>query len=345
MTHRESPTVPPARPSWKGRLLGVAFMCVLTVGLCEVVLSFYGGTPGWLDIQSSVHRRSATPGLTFEPAPGASTHFNTVSYRSQIAFNSYGMRGAEPAPPEQQGLIRVAAAGDSFTFGLGVQADEAWPAVLQGSLTHQDRPVEVLNFGVCAYSVDDDLAVLEHKTPAWSPRVVVMGYFFNDPDTLPINPLQRAFLPTFSPYRLKLGYFFLLCRRTLDFRLAGTADYTQMLHSERLSYWGHTLEAFDRMAALARERDVELIVAVFPRTPEDWSRYKLRPQHEQVDQALRARGIPVVDLLEEFSRHEPAEIRLSPQDDHPTVFGHQVIAETLAPVVEAAIERQTVSMR
>ena len=46
-----------------------------------------------------------------------------------------------------------------------------------------------------------------------------------------------------------------------------------------------------------------------------------------------------------LSSYEREQVRISVDDDHPTPLGHQVIADTLAPLVEAALERQTLSMR
>ena len=285
MTRRESGKAQPQRAGWKGHLLGITFMCALTVLLCELVLGLYGD-PVPQDGYSSVHQRSETPGLIFEPKPGASARLQTSDYDTVVRINRYGMRGPEPSPPERQDVLRVAAIGDSFTFGMGVEAEEAWPALLQSRLALPGRVVETLNFGVCGYSIDENLAVLEHKTPAWKPRVVVLGYFFNDPDTLPLHPLQRAFLPAWSPYQLKLGFFTVMLRRSLDYRRSGEAGYFDMLHSDELSYWPHTVEAISRMAEISRERGAELIVAVFPRTPDDWKQYGMRPLHEKVGAAL-----------------------------------------------------------
>jgi lysophospholipase L1-like esterase len=319
-------------------------MCALTVVLCEIVLSLYGD-PAPKDGYATVHQRSQTPGLTFEPIPGAATRLSNEDYNTAVRFNSYGLRGPEPSPPERGGVARIAAIGDSFTFGMGVEAEQAWPAQLESLLTREDRPVEVLNFGVCAYSIADSLAVLEHKTDPWHPRAVVFGYFHNDPDTLPLQPMFRAFQHPLSPFRLKLGYFSLMLRRSLDYKISGAGSYGEMLYSDKLSYWPETLAAFERMAAIAKERNTAFVVAIFPSTPDNWNEYEPRPLHAKLTAALRERGIAYIDMLDEFSRHDPAEVRIGHDDTHPTAFGHQLIAAALAPAVEAAIGDQAVSMR
>lgn len=46
-------------------------------------------------------------------------------------------------------LPRVVTIGESFVYGLGLPAEEAWPARLQAHLEAQGTPAEVLNLGRC----------------------------------------------------------------------------------------------------------------------------------------------------------------------------------------------------
>ncbi len=60
--------------------------------------------------------------------------------------NADGMRIAGRYGTKPPGVFRILAVGDSLTYGEGVAADEAWPAVLAREL---GAGVEVLNLGVC----------------------------------------------------------------------------------------------------------------------------------------------------------------------------------------------------
>lgn len=344
MSEAKTVAAVPRRASWKGHAMGLTFMLALSVVLCEIVLGFYAD-PYQLDGYATVHRRSEVAGLVYEPVPEAATRLANEDYNTAVRFNSYGLRGPEPFPPEREGVLRVAAVGDSFTFGMGVEAEQAWPALLQGRLGDGDREAEVLNFGVCGYSIADSLAVVEHKTRPWRPRAIVFGYFHNDPDTLPLQPIYRAYLSPLSPYRLRLGFFSLMLRRSLDYKLSGAASYGEMVYSDKLSYWPNALRSFERMAAAAEEQNAEFLVAVFPSTPNRWEDYDLRPLHHKLAAALLERNIAYVDLLEAFSRHPPEEIRISGDDSHPTALGHRVAAQAILPAVRAAIGDQALSMR
>src|SRR5499427_4853622 len=52
------------------------------------------------------------------------------------------------APPARSAERVVVALGDSLTAGLGVSADEAWPALIEARLRREGYPYRVVNAGV-----------------------------------------------------------------------------------------------------------------------------------------------------------------------------------------------------
>jgi lysophospholipase L1-like esterase len=78
--------------------------------------------------------------------------------------------------------FRILAIGDSFTFGMYVHNQEAWPARLEETLNQRGLPrrVQVLNAGVPGYTLEDELAYLKDKGLALHPNLVVLGFYTND---------------------------------------------------------------------------------------------------------------------------------------------------------------------
>lgn len=73
------------------------------------------------------------------------------------------------------------AIGDSFTFGMGVADDEAWPARLQTHLNEKaEVPFSVTNAGVISYGVSQVLDLLNEHLQSLQPRVVIHGLYWND---------------------------------------------------------------------------------------------------------------------------------------------------------------------
>lgn len=82
-----------------------------------------------------------------------------------------GVRRDRPIPPTVFGV----AVGDSFVFGWGLPADEAWVTLLEREL---DRPV--VNLGVPGYSSIQATRMLERHGVGLRPRLVLWGFSQND---------------------------------------------------------------------------------------------------------------------------------------------------------------------
>ena len=93
--------------------------------------------------------------------------------RDSVRVNSQGIRGdREYSPRPAAGTVRVSAFGDSFTFGVDVENGQTWEAQLNRS----DPSIEVLNFGVPAYGVDQ--AYLRYLADGlrFKSDIVVIGF-------------------------------------------------------------------------------------------------------------------------------------------------------------------------
>ncbi|MEO6025500.1 MAG: GDSL-type esterase/lipase family protein [Candidatus Binatia bacterium] len=98
-----------------------------------------------------------------------------------IRINAAGLRGA-PVKAKAPGTIRIVVLGDSFTFGLGVEEADTFPASLERSLTAAlgHGTVEVLNAGVPGYNLFQERGALASRVPALTPDVIVLGFVEND---------------------------------------------------------------------------------------------------------------------------------------------------------------------
>ena len=111
----------------------------------------YDDVMGWVVGPS---RRSAN-GLYFSSVEGLRASRQGLSYRDDHALK-----------------IRIALIGDSFTFCEQVRFEDSWGDILQRTLG--DR-VQVLNFSVPGYGVDQAYLRYEKEVRAWKPDIVVFG--------------------------------------------------------------------------------------------------------------------------------------------------------------------------
>jgi hypothetical protein len=104
------------------------------------------------------NRRSAD-GLYFSSAEGLRSPSQGVAFRERVARR------------------RIALVGDSFTFALEVSYRDSWGHQLERALGPE---VQVLNFGVDGYGVDQAYLRYERDVRPWRPDVVILGLINHD---------------------------------------------------------------------------------------------------------------------------------------------------------------------
>ena len=91
--------------------------------------------------------------------------------------NSLGMHtDREYSKTVTPGTIRIALFGDSFTAGDEVKSNETWAYLLEQNLRQQGYNVEILNFGVSAYGMDQAYLRWLNVGKYYQPDIVVFGF-------------------------------------------------------------------------------------------------------------------------------------------------------------------------
>lgn len=92
--------------------------------------------------------------------------------------NAIGRRGPYVAPEDARGRPTVVVLGDSFTFGIGVQDDEVYSALLRSGL---GEPWVVVNAGMSGWGIDAHAKWYLTQGEAYDPDVVIVQFTANDP--------------------------------------------------------------------------------------------------------------------------------------------------------------------
>lgn len=116
--------------------------------------------------------------------PGFHDVVVTTEFRSTWTINADGHRGPR-AGERGPAAYRIAALGDSFTFGYGVEEEQAWPRRLEAMLNEGRSPgrrVEVLNLGIGGYGTWQEAALLDEICARWKPDLALVAFYIgNDP--------------------------------------------------------------------------------------------------------------------------------------------------------------------
>jgi lysophospholipase L1-like esterase len=134
----------------------------------------------YLDVFSPVHTEADRLALLRRFIPTLPAEFQG-NHTWEVQLNSEGFRSADFAVGKA-GAIRVACIGDSWTFGMPVNQDEAYPSRLAEWL-RQERPdvrYDVENFGILGYTSFQGLQLMKTRVLDLNPDVVVIGFGMND---------------------------------------------------------------------------------------------------------------------------------------------------------------------
>ena len=119
-----------------------------------------------------------SPGAGYRLAPS----LRVTAFDTTISTNAHGIRMDAPLGKKPPTRARVACYGDSLTFGAGVSAGEAYPAVLQEKLRafFPAHDIEVINMSVPGHTVLRGEAFIAETFAEVRPDVLVTDYFSED---------------------------------------------------------------------------------------------------------------------------------------------------------------------
>ena len=107
----------------------------------------------------------------------------TDEFKVTYRINSMGFRDVEHTFTKPQGVFRIVAIGDSFTWGQGAESEDTYPYQLEATLN--SRPgrhprIEVINLGICNYFTEPERLALEYYGKQFKPDMVLLGFVRND---------------------------------------------------------------------------------------------------------------------------------------------------------------------
>lgn len=114
----------------------------------------------------------------FALRPNYSTRLFSSEYNIQVVTNSLGHRAPELAVENTERILFL---GDSFTFGLGVEEQDAFPQLTKRYLSIANKSVVIYNAGVIGHGTIHEYNELLRIAPIVKPNLIVLGYFANDP--------------------------------------------------------------------------------------------------------------------------------------------------------------------
>jgi D-alanyl-lipoteichoic acid acyltransferase DltB (MBOAT superfamily) len=260
-----------------------------------------------------------------------------------VSINRWGMRDREYTLEKPPGTRRIALLGPSYVMGIGVSDEETFDAHLERRLNASAAHAagyEVLNFGVGAYSLLQQMRMLEERVFAFDPDVVV------------ITDSPRADMPLVAHLTGVLSSGVAIPYPGLDsiVRAAGIRDFP----GEGMPVPTHPLRAMARAVGLPMRmpwREANLRLYAVADEIMAWSLAHMAHaarEHGAVpvflalgqvsDTAVadspimanaRAAGFVVLNLFDLYDGQDRDALRVAPWDDHPNAHATPMIADRL----------------
>jgi lysophospholipase L1-like esterase len=262
------------------------------------------------------------PGLRHYPLSGQ------IADSAPFAFSvSTDDRGLRPCPPGAAPQWRVVFVGDSCTFGLGVDDDQTFPALVQRRLAG----VECVNLGVPGYSAYQGRLLLSRLALDRPPEVVVIAFGFNDDKAWDARgDLEHAKLLAAS--RSGLGR----CLRCVELlarvlpRVRGTPAPATSGPRPRLTDPEFQAE-LRAMIGWCRQRNATPLLVLWPHRSQ-FADEGLFPKQAALLEVAESERVAVVDLLAACRVSGGADLFLDVI--HANRRGCEAIADVLVPILE-----------
>ena len=266
-----------------------------------------------------------------------------------VRTNAHGFRGPNRPARAPDDVVRIVVAGDSFTFGSGVDEEDVYASRLAARLdaARPGEAHEVVNAGMAGAHIDGVMDRLEVAIEAYQPDLYVYGFTMNDIEGPPYRVLEegerdRGWLRLAEQQPLLLFKYLAWQYVTMGGQLLPSEQaYPRELrlnYFENPAAWERFTQGLDRFAALAAQQGVCAHVFIHTHLTHLSGEHPFEAVYERVAEAARARGLSVTRSLDVFTGREPRSLWVGDLDSHPNGDGHSLLAESLATGLDALPE-------
>jgi hypothetical protein len=316
---------------WLGGWLGiVAIQLIVAFIMLEIAarifdpfgISYYPETAAYLD---TMIREQP---IGYRNRPDLSGKFWGVD----VAINSFGMRDRETTEKPAANEFRILVMGDSFPFGIGQPVEHSIPRQLEDRLNwyYHGRPsFRTLNMSVISYNTEQELIQFKTVGIKLQPQLVILFYSINDIEAKNWVLEKRRKLAEILQ-RSYAASLLLVLYQDARIKLTGRDNRVHLdaYQDQRPgSRWTVIENSISDMSQICKAAGIRFVI--FTRFEDTRFEYRkiLRQRFDSVKTRL---GIPVVDLDGKsdprWRNADPASLRNSRVDSHPTKLGAEVYA-------------------
>lgn len=336
---------------WRGwkKAVYVVIWIILIVGSMEYAMSAY------IRRHPPLHRPH--PVYLWELFPDHEGTTDVGGFLCKLKVNCHGFRGNEVSKKKPADTFRIMILGDSSAFGYGVNQKEVFASVLEDKLSrkYRDRKIEVINAAVPGYTTFSTLNFFRGKGVGFNPDAIIISHN-NDPDFDWDEDKNRA-SPGYILPLLKILYksniYMCLRREILNAKYKKKPQLYESVPEDRGVHRvnaGDFRENLNSIMDIANDKGMKILVISMPRKAEEFGDSdndiidddknhhieeedtELYQYRKIMKEVTKEKGGIFLDLLRKWHDLPPDPLFLD--DMHPTVDGHEKIADELMIEIE-----------
>lgn len=308
-----------------------ALASLLALAMGEVVVRVKSSTMQNYDIEmwryaKELKKRSDNPLLGHEHIPSKSAILQSVEIRT----NDWGLRGGAVGPlkPDRRRILFL---GSSVTLGWGVKEEDTLTEKLHAMFRAKGEQVEVLNAGIGNYNALRYVERFRTRLTDLKPTDIVVHFFLRDAESLDApggNFLMRNSELAVMTWLAVTRYFGKTTEEDLQ-------QHYQNAYKPDTQGFRDMLESLRSLSSYAQQHHIRIYLAMTPDV-HDLVDYKFDFVHSIMRKVAQDYGYTYIDLLPSMRNLTPQQLWALPGDPHPNKRGHELMAQSIFPVLERA---------
>lgn len=245
----------------------------------------------------------------------------------EVKLNSKGMRSDEFDDNDK----KIIFLGSSISLGWGVEQKDSYPGIIQTKLSSDSINYKVLNGSIGNYNTFRYVNNFLSNQTDIEPKVIVINYFINDAETLPINSSNWLIKNSQLFATLTITYKKLFSKSGFDLE----QYYNDLYKIDNQSFL-EMKGSLNKLSEYSKQRNIPVLLTVIPDIHflED---YPFETIHKKMKSITEELGFEYHDLLPSLKGIPFNELQIIQGDSHPNELGHYKISQSLYPKIKEII--------
>lgn len=241
----------------------------------------------------------------------------------KIKLNSLGMRSPEPNADKKKILFL----GSSISLGWGIENKESFAEIVNTRLRDEGLNYQVLNASVGNYNTFRYVENFLRNQTAIDPEVIVINYFINDAEMLPMG--SGNFLLKNSELAASLT---IAIKKMLANKGEGLQEHYNALYDPDNEGYQIMENSLAKLAQYAKSNKIKVYLVIIPDI-HFLQDYPFSAVHTKMKTISNNYGFEFIDLFDTLENINFDQLQIIPGDSHPNEFGHKLIGNKLSEVL------------